>query len=328
MQRFRRAKRDEFLIHSADVMRSHSLRNLGRLTNVMFTEPRPKTIICSWRMGNLLCTGTRSLRLAINNKPATAQLPKNSSAMRSLVCPERDERMEILSDHLYRWWVPWAHITEGKSLFFSQAPMCVCALTVLSLYDVPVHTPVSVDCSSSLTVIKERWQRIRLKRRHRGRSAPSSPLNLRWRMQEGIDFFLSIHCRHTMFDMQRKYSMSHTHYSTFCVAKHFFHRFSHRNTFNSVYILILFTTRALFSSVTKSIYFRNEFFFSVIFIPNEILGQKKIILTKNTYTRIQKVCLSLGVVKWKEFNINCEQMNMIDSIITDVGDPPVFFNNR
>lgn len=241
MQRFRRAKRDEFLIHSADVMRSRSssLRNLG-LTNVMFTEPGPKTIICPWRMGNLLCTGTRSLRLAINNKPATAQLPKNSSAMRSLVCPERDERMEILSDHLYRWWAPWAHITEGKSLFFSQAPMCVCALTVLSLYDVPVHTPVSVDCSSSLTVIKERWQRIRLKRRHRGRSAPSSPLNLRWRMQEGIDFFfLSIHCRHTMFDWQRKYSMSHTHYSTFCVAKHFFHRFSHRNTFNSIYIYII-----------------------------------------------------------------------------------------
>jgi hypothetical protein len=75
MQRFRRAKRDEFLIHSADVMRSHSLRNLA-LTNVMFTEPGPKTIICPWRMGNLLCTGTRSLRLAINNKPVTAQLPK------------------------------------------------------------------------------------------------------------------------------------------------------------------------------------------------------------------------------------------------------------
>lgn len=36
----------------------------------------------------------------------------------------------------------------------------------------------------------------------------------------------------------------------------------------------------------------------------------------------------LGVVKWKEFNINCEQMNMTDSIITDVGDLPVFFNNR
>lgn len=65
----------------------------------------------------------------------------------------------------------------------------------------------------------------------------------------------------------------------------------------------------------------------VIFIPNEIFWEK-IILTKNTYTRIQKVWLEFGCSKWKEFNINCEQMNMTDSIITDVGDLPVFFNNR
>lgn len=49
----RRAKRDEFLIHSADVMRGYGLRNLI-LTNVMFTEPRSKNYHLSAADGQLV----------------------------------------------------------------------------------------------------------------------------------------------------------------------------------------------------------------------------------------------------------------------------------
>jgi hypothetical protein len=122
-----RAKRDEFLIHSADVMRSRSSRRRPTESRPyechVFTEPGLKeTIICPWRMGNLLCTGTRSLRLAINNNPATAQLPQNSSAMSSLVCVSKRGRKNGNS-----FWPsegpPEPHISEGKSLSaFSKAP--------------------------------------------------------------------------------------------------------------------------------------------------------------------------------------------------------------
>jgi hypothetical protein len=123
----KRAKRDEFLIHSADVMRSRSSRRRPTESRPyechVFTEPGLKeTIICPWRMGNLLCTGTRSLRLAINNNPATAQLPQNSSAMSSLVCVSKRGRKNGNS-----FWPsegpPEPHISEGKSLSaFSKAP--------------------------------------------------------------------------------------------------------------------------------------------------------------------------------------------------------------
>lgn len=160
---------------------------------------------------------------------------------------------------------------------------------------------------------------------------PTHPSILRWRMQEGIDFYSLpyIAGRHTMFDWSNGNIQwaTHTH-TTFCVAKHFFHRFSHR-TFNSLGLFFLFFFSScheidLLQKRVKRVFF--FLFVCYIYTKWDFLG--KIILTKNTYTRIQKVWLEFGCSKWKEFNINCEQMNMIDSIITDVGHPPVFFNNR
>lgn len=117
-------------------------------------------------------------------------------------------------------------------------------------------------------------------------------------MQEGIDFYSPIHCRssHNVRLATEIFNELHTH-TTFCVAKHFFHRFSHR-TINSLGLFFLFLLFLLSWNWSTSETSKTSLFFClfVIFIPNEILGEK-IILTKNTYTRIQKVWLEFGCSK-------------------------------
>ena len=83
-------------------------------------------------------------------------------------------------------------------------------------------------------------------------------------------------------------------------------------------------------SVMKLIYLTNaestrvyRFFFFVIFIPNEILGEK-IILTK-THIRIQKVWQEFGCSKMEKSSTSTVSNMMIDSIITEMGDVPEFF---
>lgn len=98
-------------------------------------------------------------------------------------------------------------------------------------------------------------------------------------------------------DWQRKYSMSYTH------AHYLLCR---QTLFPSVLTPYIQFTRALFSFLlfllswnwSTSETSKTSLFFClfVIFIPNEILGEK-IILTKNTYTRIQKVWLEFGCSK-------------------------------
>ncbi len=129
---------------------------------------------------------------------------------------------------------------------------------------------------------------------------PTHPSILRWRMQEGIDFYSLpyIAGRHTMFDWQRKYSMSYTHAHYLLCRQTLFP--SVLTPYNIQF------TRALFSFLlfllswnwSTSETSKTSLFFClfVIFIPNEILGEK-IILTKNTYTRIQKVWLEFGCSK-------------------------------
>jgi len=112
-------------------------------------------------------------------------------------------------------------------------------------------------------------------------------------MQEGIDFF-----SHTLPVTQCSTGNGNIQWAThttFCVAKHFFHRFSHRDIFNPTFTRALFflLSRHEIDLLQKRV---KRVCLFVIFIPNEILGGK-IILTKNTDIRIQKVWLEFGCSK-------------------------------
>jgi hypothetical protein len=81
-------------------------------------------------------------------------------------------------------------------------------------------------------------------------------------------------------------------HTTFCVAKHFFHRFSHRDTFNSIYSLGLFFFLSWNWSTSETS--KTSFFLCYIYTKWDFGGKNH---TKNTYIRIQKVWLEFGCSK-------------------------------
>ncbi len=92
-----------------------------------------------------------------------------------------------------------------------------------------------------------------------------------------------------MFDWQRKYSMSYTHY-LLCRQTLFPSVLTPRYTFNSLGLFFFLLSWNWSTSETS-------FFVCLLYLYQMRFWGKKIILTKNTYTSIQKVWLEFGCSK-------------------------------